>query len=57
MTDITDRADATDRISRRDSNQIRLASNERLESLGLVAGGVAAGVPTGGKRNHRANEL
>jgi two-component system cell cycle sensor histidine kinase/response regulator CckA len=41
MTDVTDRVDVTERISRRDSNQIRLASNERLESLGLVAGGVA----------------
>jgi two-component system, cell cycle sensor histidine kinase and response regulator CckA len=41
VTDVTDRADATDRIARPDSNQIRLASNERLESLGLVAGGVA----------------
>ncbi|MEO9184772.1 MAG: ATP-binding protein, partial [Kofleriaceae bacterium] len=44
MTDTTERAesaDITERISRRDSNQIRLASNERLESLGLVAGGVA----------------
>jgi two-component system, cell cycle sensor histidine kinase and response regulator CckA len=41
IVDITDRADCTEKISRRDSNQIRLASNERLESLGLVAGGVA----------------
>jgi len=41
LVDITDRMDSTERISRRDSNQIRLASNERLESLGLVAGGVA----------------
>jgi two-component system, cell cycle sensor histidine kinase and response regulator CckA len=44
MTDTTERAesaDVTEKISRRDSNQIRLASNERLESLGLVAGGVA----------------
>jgi signal transduction histidine kinase len=44
MTDTTERAEiaeVTEKISRRDSNQIRLASNERLESLGLVAGGVA----------------
>ena len=41
LIDITDRADRTEKIARRDSNQIRLASNERLESLGLVAGGVA----------------
>ena len=41
FVDLTDRADRTEKISRRDSNQIRLASNERLESLGLVAGGVA----------------
>jgi signal transduction histidine kinase/CheY-like chemotaxis protein len=33
--------DITERIARLDEHQIRAASNQRLESLGLVAGGVA----------------
>ncbi|MEO6776497.1 MAG: ATP-binding protein [Kofleriaceae bacterium] len=41
LVDLTDHSDCTEKISRRDSNQIRIAANERLESLGLVAGGVA----------------
>ncbi len=41
LTDLTDRVDITEPIMQRSANQIRIASNERLESLGLVAGGVA----------------
>jgi len=41
VMDLTDRSDITEPITQRSANQIRIASNERLESLGLVAGGVA----------------
>lgn len=38
---LADRGDLTEASTQRSIDQLRIASNERLESLGLVAGGVA----------------